>query len=233
MPLIEVCFTPDLYPYYEKKEAIVIIVDILRASSSICTAFMNGVREIIPVGSIEEARSYKDKGFMLAAERDGIKLDFADIGNSPHHFKSDIVKNQSVAYSTTNGTKAVKMTKDSHAVIIGSFLNLTSIANWLTEQNRDVVIFCSGWKKKFNIEDTLYAGALSSLLLNAGFQSDCDSTTASVDLWHFASPDLHNYIRKTAWIKRLGMYDVLDYCFKQDVTDIIPIYQEGRLVPLQ
>jgi 2-phosphosulfolactate phosphatase len=104
---IEVCFSPALYADYENKEAIVVVTDILRASSAIVTAFMNGVERLIPVGTLEEAKAYKDQGYMVAAERDGIVRDFADFGNSPYNFSADRVHGKEIVYSTTNGTQAV------------------------------------------------------------------------------------------------------------------------------
>ena len=80
---IEVCFSPALFADFRNQEAIAVIVDILRATSAIVTAFENGVDRIIPVGTLEEARAFKEKGFMVAAERDGLVRDFADFGNSP------------------------------------------------------------------------------------------------------------------------------------------------------
>ena len=101
---IEVCFSPTLFPSFRNSGAIAVITDILRASSAIVTAFENGVERIIPVGTLEEAKEYKEKGFMVAAERDGIVRDFADFGNSPFNFTKEKVEGQEIVYSTTNGT---------------------------------------------------------------------------------------------------------------------------------
>ncbi len=106
---IEVCYSPALFPYYENQDAIVVVTDILRASSAIVTAFMNGVERIIPVGTLEEAKAYKEKGYMVAAERDGIVRDFADFGNSPYNFTPERVRGKQIVYSTTNGTNAIQL----------------------------------------------------------------------------------------------------------------------------
>ncbi len=230
-PNIEVCLSPELYHLYDREDVNVIIVDILRASSSICTAFMNGVKEIIPVGSISEAKSFKERGFVVAAERDGQVLDFADFGNSPHYFTPEKVQDKIVAYSTTNGTKAIQMTRNSKNIYIGSFLNLSALARELINEKLDIVIFCSGWKKKFNIEDTLFAGALSKQLMDAGiFTNDCDSTIAAIDLWQLAQKDIEAYTKKISWLKRLGMHEVLEYCMQTDITPIIPVFENGKLI---
>ena len=106
---IEVCYSPALFPFYENPDAVVVVTDILRASSAIVAAFMNGVERIIPVGTLEEAKSYKERGFMVAAERDGIVRDFADFGNSPYNFTPERVKGKQIVYSTTNGTNAIQL----------------------------------------------------------------------------------------------------------------------------
>ncbi|MFW5890512.1 MAG: 2-phosphosulfolactate phosphatase, partial [Marinilabiliaceae bacterium] len=165
---LEVCFSPALYELYHNPEAVVVVVDILRATSAICTAFMNGARHIIPVGSLEEARAMKEKGHLVAAERDGIVLDFADFGNSPYNFTPERVRQHHIVYSTTNGTNAIHKAAGSHAVVIGSYLNLSALTEWVIRKDRDVVILCAAWKDKFSLEDSLFAGAMASRLLQSG-----------------------------------------------------------------
>ena len=224
---VEVCFSPAIFPRFENPEANVVVVDILRATSAIVTAFMNGVNHIIPVGTLEEAKAMKGKGYIVAAERDGIVRDFADFGNSPYNFKEEIVKDKEIAYSTTNGTQAIHTASNCHSVSIGAYLNLTALANWLIKENRNVIILCAAWKDKFNLEDTVYAGALSELLLNHhDFETICDSTYAAIDLWTLAKQDIMKYIDKAAQRSRLqknGLDDVIEYCHTHDLTDIIPI----------
>ncbi len=231
IPSVDVCFSPLLYPVHENKNAIVVVVDILRASSSICAAFMNNVNSIIPVSTLEEARNYKDKGFIVAAERDGIKIDFADFGNSPQHFTKERVAGKTIVYSTTNGTKIIKMAAESKLALIGAFSNLDALANFLIRQNNDVVIFCAGWKKRFNLEDSLFAGALSEILINSNqFSALCDATLASIDLWNTAKLDVAKYTNKLTWTARLGMPEVLNACMQTNITDKIPYYKEEQLI---
>lgn len=234
---IEVCFTPALYSNFHRSEAIVVVTDVLRATSAICTAFMNGVQKIIPVGTLEEAKEYKHKGYMVAAERDGIVRDFADFGNSPYNFTQEVVQGKTIVYSTTNGTKAIHLARSAHQVIIGSFLNLTATCNWLKQQKRDVVILCAGWKDKFNLEDTVHAGAMvEQLLQDPGFSTICDSSIASLDLWTLARQDLVKYIDKAAQRSRLrrnNLDDVIGYCLTPDVTGVIPVLKDNALVKLE
>src|SRR5690349_7115237 len=93
---IEVCFSPHDYSVYEGADTIVVIIDILRATTAICTAFEHGVEKIIPVASIKEATGYKAKGYLVAAERNAIQLSEFDFGNSPYHFMTDKIKGQTL-----------------------------------------------------------------------------------------------------------------------------------------
>jgi len=225
---INVCLAPPLFPYFKNTGAIVIIVDILRATTSICAAIMNGAKEIIPVGSEDELKEYQSKGFLIAGERDGKTLCFADIGNSPHYFTPGIVKGKTIAYSTTNGTRIVEMAKDCHMLIAGSFYHLQPLADMLSRANHDVIIFCAGWKNKFNLEDTLFAGALTTRLLSKGsHRTNCDSAIAAADLWKQAEADVPAYLEKSAWIKRLKLYDVMHECLRTNITNCIPVFNNG------
>ncbi len=233
---IEVCFSPAIYPAFDSKEAVVVIVDILRATSAIITAFMNGTEKIIPVATLEEAEEYKNKGFMVAAERDGIVRDFADFGNSPYNFTKERVNGKDIVYSTTNGTNSIMMAANSFKVLIGAYLNIGSLADYITGTNRDLLILCAGWKTKFNLEDTLFAGALASIVLkDKNYFTICDSALASIDLWNIASKDLIAYIDKVAQRHRLRknkLDDVIEYCHTPDQTEIIPALKDYYLIRL-
>lgn len=231
---VEVCFSPAIFNCHQNPEAVVVVVDVLRATSAICTAFMNGAGEIIPVGTVDEAKTYKNKGYLVAAERDGFVLDFADFGNSPYNFTPERVFGKTIVYSTTNGTQAVQMASSCHKVAIGSYLNLSALCEWLAKQQRDVIVFCAGWKNRFSLEDTILAGAISKKLVQEyGLSTICDSATAAIDLWSIAEADLMAYIDKAAQRSRLrknGLDDVIDYCHTVDLTDIVPLYSNGSLI---
>ncbi len=231
---LEICLSPLLYEPEEHKGSIVVIIDVLRATSAICTAFEHGANSIIPVESVEEARKYKERGFLVAAERDGFVLDFADFGNSPFNFTRERVEGKTIVYSTTNGTGIIKMADSASEIIIGSFLNITSLTGWLENQNKDVVLFCAGWKNRFNLEDTICAGAIAERLMKTSLYSTiCDSALAALDLWTLAKDDLQGYIDKAAQRTRLrdkGLDDCILFCFTADYTDKIPIIENGILV---
>ena len=234
---VEVCFSPAIFNCYENSEAIVVVVDILRATSAICAAFINGAEAVIPVGTIEEARSYKQNGYLVAAERDGIILDFADFGNSPFNFTSTQVGGKTVAYSTTNGTQAIQMASSCYGVVVGAYLNITALTQWLISQKRNIIILCAGWKNKFSLEDSVFAGALTDKLIESTyFNTNCDSALAAIDLWNIAKTDLSGYMNKAAQRFRLksnGLDDCIDYCHTLDLTNIVPFYDSKKLVGIQ
>ena len=234
MKKIEICFTPALYNLYHNPGANVVVIDIMRATTSICAAIAAGAEKIIPVGSVEDAKKMKEAGYILAAERDGIVLDFADFGNSPNLFTPERVKGKTIAYSTTNGTQAINMAKDAKNVIIGAFINLSKVVEFLISDNSDVVILCSGWKKRFNIEDTLCAGAIATKLLESGnFSTICDSSHAAIDLWNIAKNDIMTYIEKAAHRHRLrGIVsdEIVEYCHTVDLVNVLPVFRNGELV---
>lgn len=231
---LEVCLSPAIYSKHADDNNLVVIVDILRATSTICAAMQNGVKSLIPVATVEEAREMKQKGYMVASERDGYVLDFADFGNSPFNFTPEIVSGKEIVYSTTNGTRCIHLASHSKAVVIGSFLNFTALADWLVSQNAPVLIFCASWKDRFSLEDTVFAGALAERLMQSGkFDSICDAVTASIDLWNLAKPDLFGYIQKAAQKTRLaskGLDDCIGYCLTADQTSVVPAFQDDRLI---
>ncbi|MDF1574134.1 MAG: 2-phosphosulfolactate phosphatase [Bacteroidales bacterium] len=233
---IEVCYSPALFPYYENVDAVVVVTDILRASSAIVTAFMNGVERIIPVGTLQEARAYKERGFMVAAERDGIVRDFADFGNSPYNFSPGRVKGKQIVYSTTNGTNAIHLASSGSQVLIGAYLNISALAAHIRRTGRDLLVLCAGWKNKFNLEDTLFAGALSGLVLkDERFYTICDATLGAMDLYEAAQGDMMGYIEKVAQrhrLKKNNLDDVIGYCHDEDLTDLIPALKGDHLIAL-
>lgn len=231
---LETCFSPALFVPGENLNTIVVIIDVLRASSAICTAFANGAASIIPVADVVSAKDYKSKGYLVAAERDGYILDFADFGNSPFNFTKDKVHGKTIVYSTTNGTGIINLSSSSYMTVIGSFLNIGALTRWLIKHDRDVMLLCAGWKNRFNIEDTVCAGAFADILMKSNnYKTICDSTIAAIDLWSLASSDLSGYIEKAAQRTRLrdkNLDDCLEFCLTSDFTDKIPVLKNGILV---
>lgn len=233
---IETCYSPALFEFFENKDAIVVVTDIFRATSSICTAFANGVNTIIPVKTEDEAKAYKAKGYLIAAERNGIKLDFADFGNSPEKFERKIIEGRDIVYSTTNGTKTIQLGTNCKAVVIGAFSNFSVLVKWINEQKCDVTLLCAGWKGKYNIEDSLFMGAVADALLQSGdYETICDSTVAARDMWNCHKNDVRAFIENCAQRSRLrknGVDQCIDYCITMDTCNVVPIYKDEKIIDI-
>src|SRR6478736_2791639 len=148
MKKIEVCFTPELVHVYGVKGKVVVVIDILRATSCMTTAIAHGVKSLIPVASLAECKALQNQGYIAAAERDGKKEDGFDIGNSPFSYMEKEVVGKTIAVTTTNGTQAISKSLAAKEIIIGSFLNRSAVVNYLKSQPHDVLLLCAGWKGK-------------------------------------------------------------------------------------
>ncbi len=232
---IEVCLTPALLNLYDIEKSIVVVIDILRATSSITYGIDNGATAIIPVSNVEACLNYSDKGYLLAAERNGEVVEGYDFGNSPFSYTKEKVAGQTIVLTTTNGTKAMHMAQErAHQVVVGSFLNLTALCNWLKEQDKDVLLLCAGWKDKFNLEDTLFAGAVVNALRQDFVHFD-DSCVAAEDMYLLAQSDLRNYLHKSSHSHRLEQLNIeedVQFCLKLDLCTTIPVLKGHELVAL-
>ena len=223
---IDVCFSPALYPAYHDPEAIVVVVDIFRATTTMAAAFSNGVRSIRPVATVEEAQAYKEKGWLVGAERNVRRCDFADFGNSPFDYTPEKVAGKEIVFTTTNGTKAITIAQSAYRVVTGAFINLQAVADYCVGHKRNVVVLCSGWQDKVNIEDTLFGGALVDLLVNTGlYEKGSDSAVIAQDMWTTNKEDLLHYLAPTDHVARLKanhLDDSIPYCLTLSITDRVP-----------
>ena len=233
---IEVCFTPGEYAYYKDEFEIVVVIDVLRATSAMCAAFDNGILSIIPVPTIQEALEYKKKGYLVGAERKGQIVEGFDFGNSPFSYMKEEFRGKEVVLTTTNGTKSLEVAKDAETVVVGSFLNLTALSKWLSKQDKNILCLCSGWQDKFNLEDTICAGAISDFLISTGnFISIEDSSIAAKYLFLSAKDNYLGYLKSSSHrrrLKHLNLNEDIKYCLTPDQTDVIPILINGKLIKL-
>ena len=233
---IETCLTPALLPLYQIENSIAVIIDIFRATSSICYGIENGAEAIIPVAQVEECAAYREKGlnYLLAAERNGEVVSGFDFGNSPFSYTKEKVSGKTLVLTTTNGTHALHLSIKAKKIVIGSFLNLTALCNWLKSQQENVLLVCAGWKNNFNLEDTLFAGAVVDQLKN-NYQLD-DPSTAANDLFQLGKNDLNKYLQKTAHserLKKLGIEEDIKFCLQVDLTTAIPVLEGEKLMKLR
>ena len=237
MNQIETILSPALYPFRKMNGShICVVIDILRATTSICTAVNNGAKAIIPVKTIEEAKEYKDDGFLGAGERIENTFPFADWGNSALEFTRQRVEGNEIVHSTTNGTVAIALAKESNPskIVIGAFSNISALSNYLSEQGKDVQLFCSGWNNTVSLEDMTFAGALADRLIQSGkFENKNDSTHSAIAVWNSAKDDLQGYMEKASHIHRLrkhGMDDVFDYTFQLDTCNVVPGLEQKKII---
>jgi len=233
-PNIEVCFSPHSYPLFRGQGQVVVVVDVLRATSAICAGIANGVNSIMPVETIDEAKSYSEKGFVVAGERNGEVLDGFELGNSPYSFMDPKLIGKNIALTTTNGTKAIKSAYQAENIIIGAFVNLGSVIEHLLNQKKNVLVLCAGWKDKFNLEDTLFAGALAIELLRSGlFVTSCDSTRAAIVLYEHAKDNLENFLKDSSHRARLGKLNLekdIEYCLSINKLNVLPILDKNGFI---
>jgi 2-phosphosulfolactate phosphatase len=235
MNTIEVCLLPELY-FHRKTTGnhVAIIVDILRATTTITVALEQGATKVIPVKELNDLSKYKKDGCLIVSERDGLQSDFADFGNSPLQLIAADIKDKTIAISTTNGTRAIAMVNEADKVFLGAFANISALTNKLKQLQQNIVIVCSGWKYRFSLEDTLFTGALcEKLTSNNDFSFDDDSVIAAMDLWKTAKNNLLHYASQAEHYKRLftlGMGESVSYCFELDTCSAVPVMEKGVFV---
>ena len=234
MNKIEVCFTPAMLDYYDISESVVVVIDIFRATSSICYGIENGALEILPVATLEECISYQNKGYILAAERDGEVVKGFDFGNSPFAYTAEKVKDKRIVLTTTNGTQAIETARKAHKIIIGSFLNLSAVSQFLISQNRNILLLCAGWKNKFNLEDTLFAGAVIDKMSIDCFVAD-DAGIAALTLFQQAKNDLRGFLKQSSHsirLEELNIEEDIQFCLNIDICATVPALLGNKITAL-
>ena len=232
MKTIDVCLSPELMHLYDVRDRTVVVVDILRATSCMVTAFANGVESITPFANLEQCLKMKTRGYITSGERDGKKVEGFDKGNSPFEYIDNQVLGMKLAFTTTNGTQAIEKAKDAKEVIIGSFLNLTSVVRYLLLGENPVLIVCAGWKGRVNLEDTLFAGAVVDKLKDY-LGLDCDAPLAAQHLYNVAKHDMAAFLSESSHVKRLNRLNIhkdFEFCLTVDQYKVLPRLKDGVLV---
>ncbi len=225
-PVVEVCLTPALWYQFDYAEKNVVVIDVIRATSTITAALHHGVAKMIPVETVEEAEAYQKKGVLVAGERDGYKIPHFDFGNSPYEFMGEEIKGKTIIHTTTNGTRCVLMSKDAHKVVAGSFLNLDAIVEWIKAENRDTILFCAGWKDHYNMEDALYAGSVVRAL-GDHYQVLDDATLSTKMMYRWIRANMLRSVKQAQHFKRLaklGIEQDIKFCMGNHKYDVVPVY---------
>ncbi len=232
-PTIEICLSPSLLHTYNLEGKIAVVIDVLRATSTICTALHYGAEKVIPVATIEECLQFKNEpNHLLAAERDAKLPEGFVYGNSPKQYMKDEVKNKTLVLTTTNGTKMLHLCHAAETIVIGAFTNMDALAEFLLQQQKPVLMACSAWKDKVNVEDSLMAGGIVHRLKN-DFTMACDSSKMMEQLYGLAKNNLYEYHRMAnhfGRLQNLGADFDLQFCLTENETPVVPILKDNALV---
>ena len=232
MNSIEVCFTPELIHLHEVRGKLVVVVDIFRATSTMVAALAHGVTEILPFSDLESCRAMQGQGYLIAGERDGLTAPGFELGNSPVAYLEGNYAGKKLAMTTTNGTLALDKSKGASEILIGAFPNLKATASYIQSRNLDVLIHCAGWKGRFNLEDSLYAGALVQALSSSHGNQE-DGALAMSSLFSLEGGNLATYLSQASHAKRLqnhGIEDDIDFCLSLNLYEqVVGLTQKGEL----
>lgn len=235
-PTLHTSLSPALLHLYDLSNSVVVIIDVFRATSTIASALYNGAKCVIPVDSVPKAIEIsRSIGGIAAGERDGMIAEGLQHGNSPLEYGRDFIENKTLVLTTTNGTRLLHMALDKNAdtIISGSFPNLSAVCEFLIKTQKNVVLGCAGWKDRFNLEDTLFAGAVISRITKQ-FTVHCDSSLMAETMYakyknkllDFA-PKLTHYHRL---VERFGLIEDIKFCLTNDVANVLPVYADGKLI---
>ncbi|MBI5858373.1 MAG: 2-phosphosulfolactate phosphatase [Sphingobacteriales bacterium] len=235
-PTLHTSVSPALLHLYDLSNSVVVIIDVFRATSTIAAALYNGAKAVIPVDSVPKAIEIsKNIGGIAAGERDGQIAEGLQHGNSPLEYHREFIEGKTLVLTTTNGTRLLQMALDKNAdtIISGSFPNLSVVCDFLLKEKKNVILGCAGWKDRFNLEDTLFAGAVIHRLKNE-FTIHCDSSLMAETMYakqknnliEFA-PQLTHYHRL---VERFGLIEDIKFCLTNDVANVLPVYNDGKLV---
>lgn len=233
-PKLEVCLSPALLHLYNPQGTITVIIDVFRATSTIAAALHNGASKVIPVAAVDECISLgaATPNSITAGERDGQIAPGLQYGNSPFEYSRDFITGKTLVLTTTNGTRLLHMVQGADAIITGSFLNLSAVCDFLIAQGKPVILGCAAWKDRFNLEDTLFAGAVVNRIARH-FSINCDSARAARTLAQNADGMYLDYLKDSSHYHRLASYGLekdLIYCTTLDLHPVVPILRGKELV---
>ncbi len=235
-PHLNTSLSPALLHLYDLSNSVVVIIDVFRATSTIAAALYNGAKSVIPVDSVPKAIEIsKSIGGIAAGERDGIIAEGLQHGNSPLEYSRDFIENKILVLTTTNGTRLLHMALNNKAdtIVSGAFPNLSAVCDFLLAQKKNVVLGCAGWKDRFNMEDTLFAGAVINKVKDH-FTIHCDSSMMAVAMYDANKADLPGFAPQLTHyhrlVERFGLIEDIRYCLTPDIANVLPLYHEGQLI---
>ncbi|MFT3678175.1 MAG: 2-phosphosulfolactate phosphatase [Chitinophagaceae bacterium] len=238
-PSLHTSLSPALLHLYDLSNSVVVIIDVFRATSTIASALYNGAKCVIPVDSVPKAIEIsRSIDGIAAGERDGKIADGLAHGNSPLEYGRDFIENRTLVLTTTNGTRLLQMALDRGAetIISGSFPNLSAVCEFLIAEKKNVVLGCAGWKDRFNLEDTLFAGSVISQI-KKHFTIHCDSSLMAELMYNKQKGNLTGFAPKLTHyhrlVERFGLIEDIRFCLTPDIANVLPLYKDGRLIAHQ
>jgi 2-phosphosulfolactate phosphatase len=237
---IQTSFTPQQLDELALREKTAVVVDVLRASTTIITALYNGAREVIPTSGVEAAAkitgSLVGQAQVRGGERGGKMIEGFSLGNSPLEYSSEKVKDKSIIYSTSNGSPLIVKARFARHTIVCGFVNIGAVAAFLKERGGDVDIFCAGNGGRFAIEDAVCAGLLVQLLSDdtATDVSVCDASQAASALYKAHSRNLMRVLKQSEGgriLDGLGYAEDVKFCAGIDTLPAVPLL-EGTMLRL-
>jgi 2-phosphosulfolactate phosphatase len=238
---VDVAFTPDEFGDKIKKAGNVVVIDVLRASSSIITALANGAVSVIPAESKEEAltirRRHPGREILLCGERNGLRIPGFDLANSPGEYTRAAVGGKVLVFASTNGSKLMaKTVRAKRPLFIAGFVNIGAVIAKIAASGKDCLIACAGREGRYSLEDTAAAGMLAAGIgraPKAATFSD-EARTAMILYRHFAD-DLAGMAGSSLhgrYLSGLGLGPDIPFCASVNRFDIVPMFKKGALRPL-
>lgn len=242
---ITTCLSPNLISLYDLSSSVVVVIDVLRATSTIAAALHNGAMKVIPVDSVPKCSQMAlTVNGIAAGERNGTIAEGLEKGNSPLEFPVEVIKGRILVLTTTNGTLTIKLANDMNAeeIITGGFVNLSAVCDFLKMRKKHIFFACAGWKGMVNIEDSLFAGAVINQLTQSMEYELCDSSKIAQMLYLQANENIYDFVVKNniSHYTRLmsyshdkdnarSYYKDIELCFQEDAFPTLPIYKDGIL----
>lgn len=235
---LEVVFTPEEIKNRRLSDKLIVVIDVLRASSTIVTALAYGCRGLVPILSPEQAKEkaqqFKKEEVLLGGEREGRKIKGFDLGNSPREYQKEIVEDRMIIFSTTNGVKTLERVRGAFRIIIASFLNLQATFNYCSKFQGDILLACAGKEGYFSLEDTVCAGMLINSLRDI-YSDTCQEVDANLTaqvLYKKFGNNILEMLRKSQhgrYLESIGLRKDLEFCSQLDIFNIVPIFRDGLI----
>ena len=240
---IDVHFNGSSAGQAELHDRVVLVVDVLRASTSIAAALSNGARAVIPFEGVDDAimraRSLERSEVLLAGERKMAPIQGFELGNSPREFTADVVTGKTIVMTTTNGTAALASCVGAVEVLVGAFANYSAVLAWLraaARAGKSLTIVCAGTNGRFALEDAICAGRFVRGVARRGIQPELgDAANVAAIIDRRMGADLPAVLRDSEHGRALieaGLGDDVTYCAAIDTHPVVPVYRDRQVVRL-